>query len=101
MIEFCANIVIILQSRFIFNSFLEKFKIKECLMWQSGIVAKWRLSENRAKLACAMPSVSHFDDVRVALSKKEKSATSLGDCGRGEINKFLFRLRVARGPCNS
>ena len=45
-------------------------------MWQSGIVAKWRLSENRAKLACAMPSVSHFDDVRVALSKKEKSATS-------------------------
>ena len=35
------------------------------LMWQSGVVAKWRLSENRAKLACAMPSVSHFDDVRV------------------------------------
>ena len=30
-------------------------------MWQSGIVAKWRLSENRAKLACALPSVCHFD----------------------------------------
>ena len=73
MIEFCANIVIILQSRFIFNSFLGKFKIKECLMWQSGIVAKGQ----------------------------NKSATSLGDCGRGEINMFLFRLRVGRGPCNS
>ena len=77
------------------------FDIETSLMWQSGIVAKWRLSENRAKLACAMPSVSQFDDVRVALSKKEKSATSLGDCGRGEINKFLFRLRVGRDPCNS
>ena len=50
--------------------------MRNSLMWQSGIVAKWRLSENRAKLACALPSVSHFDDVRVAFSKKEKSATS-------------------------
>ena len=73
MIEFCANIVIILQSRFIFNSFLGKFKIKECLMWQSGVVAKGQ----------------------------NKSATSLGDCGRGEINMFLLRLRVGRDPCNS
>ena len=73
MIEFCANIVIILQSRFIFNSFLGKFKIKECLMWQSGVVAKGQ----------------------------NKSATSLGDCGRGEIRWILFRLRVGRGPCNS
>ena len=49
MIEFCANIVIILQSRFIFNSFLGKFKIKECLMWQSGIVAK---GQNKSATSC-------------------------------------------------
>ena len=47
--------------------------MRNSLMWQSGIVAKGQ----------------------------NKSATSLGDCGRGEINKFLFRLRVGRGPCNS
>ena len=49
------------------------FDIETSLMWQSGVVAKGQ----------------------------NKSATSLGDCGRGEINKFLFRWRVARGPCNS
>lgn len=49
------------------------FDIETSLMWQSGIVAKGQ----------------------------NKSATSLGDCGRGEIRWILFRLRVGRDPCNS
>ena len=69
---------------------------------------KLRLSESRAKFACALPNVSKFKvstalmwQSGVVAKGQNKSATSCGDCGHGEIHKFLFRLRVGRGPCNS
>ena len=49
------------------------------LMWQSGIVAKWRCGKGTREIRNLL----------------------WGDCGRGEINKFLFIWRVGRGPCNS
>ena len=41
-------------------------------------MAKWHCGKVAIKReqSQALPSVCHFDDVRVALSKKEKSATS-------------------------
>ena len=53
--------------------------------------------ESRAKLACAMPSVSQFDDVRVAFSKKEKSATSCGEIA--DVERLdVFCVQNAIGP---
>ena len=45
-----------------------------------------------------MPSVSHFDDVRVALSKKEKSATSCGEIADAE-RLTSSSVQNAMGPC--
>ena len=55
--------------------------------------------------------IHNWDALNVTKSKvtksrfyeKEKTATScVGDCGRGEISKFLWlRWRVGRGPCSS
>ena len=44
-----------------------------------------------------MPSVSQFDDVRVALSKKEKSATSCGEIADAE-RLDVFCVQNAIGP---